>query len=295
MTEQTFCHIRGIGPTREAAFWRSGCTRWSEWTDPPPVRIPAGRASAIAAELRRSAAALARGDARYFADRLAARDAWRLFLEFQSRAGYLDIETNAAGTEVTAVALSDGRDVATYLNGRNLRDLEEHLRTFDLLITYNGACFDLPVLRDRLGVRFEGAHIDLRYVLRAAGSRGGLKQSERDFGLDRGLLTGLDGFAAVLLWDDYRATSDEKVLETFLAYNVEDVRTLPLLMTACYNRLLPDLPFAGGLQLPTPELLRNPYRADAAVVEGILARLAAFQRPGAFGVSPMTVASRSVA
>lgn len=57
-------------------------------------------------------------------------------------------------------------------------------------------------------IRLGHAHIDLRCILYSLGIRGDLKD--------------IDGFLAVLLWDEYQRTRDQKVLETLLAYNVQD-------------------------------------------------------------------------
>jgi uncharacterized protein YprB with RNaseH-like and TPR domain len=48
--------------------------------------------------------------------------------------------------------------------------------------------------------------------------------------MDRGNLSDVDGFFAVLLWNEYRKTGNQKALDTLLAYNVQDTVNLQNLM-----------------------------------------------------------------
>ena len=56
------------------------------------------------------------------------------------------------------------------------------------------------------------AHIDLRYLLKSLGYTGGLKGCEKKAGIDRGELDGVNGYFAVLLWQDYQRNRNEKPL-----------------------------------------------------------------------------------
>ena len=86
--------------------------------------------------------------------------------------------------------------------------------------------------------------------------------------LVEGSLADVDGFFAVLLWNDYKSKRNEKSLETLLSYNIEDVLNLEYLMIEAYNRKLRDIPFKlDGLSIPvTPE---NPFAIDASTVKRI--------------------------
>src|SRR4051812_44796342 len=72
--------------------------------------------------------------------------------------------------DVTTIALYDGQSLHTYVRGQNLQDFARDIRAYRLLVTYNGKCFDVPVLRQCLGCRLDQAHIDLRHVLAWYGS-----------------------------------------------------------------------------------------------------------------------------
>jgi len=53
----------------------------------------------------------------------------------------------------------------------------------------------------------------------------------------------VDGFFALLLWDEYQKNGDQKTFDTLLAYNVQDTITLENPMRAAYNLKLRQTPF----------------------------------------------------
>src|SRR5262249_50761743 len=123
-----------------------------------------------------------------FADLLPGKEAWRLYRDFRTGCAFLDIETTGLGgpgDHVTTVALYDGLTLRTYVHGRNLHDFARDVAAYRLLVTYNGKTFDLPFLERAMGLRLTQAHIDLRYVLKALGVGGGLKECERLLGVER--------------------------------------------------------------------------------------------------------------
>jgi hypothetical protein len=87
-------------------------------------------------------------------------------------------------------------------------------------------------------------------------------------GIDRGELKDIDGFFAVLLWNDYQRNGNQKALDTLLAYNIQDVLTLEDLMVISYNLKIKDTPFNGNL-LPEPVLPKTPFDVDMRTVEKI--------------------------
>jgi hypothetical protein len=88
--------------------------------------------------------------------------------------------------------------------------------------------------------------------------------------MDRGNLKDIDGFFAVLLWDEYQRTGDQKTLDTLLAYNIQDTINLENLMVTAYNMKLKDTPFFEKLLIPeSPPSPANPFRADLATVDRV--------------------------
>ena len=179
---------------------------------------------------------------------------------------------------ITTIALYDGKTIFWYVQGENLEQFADDVRNYRLLITYNGKCFDLPFIRNTLRVRMDQAHIDLRYVLASQGYRGGLKGCERQLGIDREELEGVDGFFAVLLWDEFRRNHNRRALETLLAYNIMDVVNLETLMVLSYNMKVAQTPFADTHTLPLPTPPPAPFLPDRAIIARIQARLHAISR-----------------
>src|SRR5262249_19181600 len=147
---------------------------------------------------------------------LPADQSWRLFRDFRACCAYLDIETTgmAANDQITTIALYHGRTIRHYVQGDNLHHFLLDLAAHRPLVTYNGKSFDVPFIERCLHTRLDQAHIDLRYILRSLGLRGGLKSCEKSLGIQRPGMEELDGFAAVLLWHDYRGRRNPRALET---------------------------------------------------------------------------------
>jgi len=272
MLKNTFCHTPGIGPRLESRLWSRGFLSWGAVIEKCPRGLPPSMRSSLLAHLQRSIDELEGENASFFEGCLPANEQWRMFSDFRRHAAYLDIETTGLRPEfstITTIALYDGRRVRTYVYGRNLTDFVDDVRKYKLLITYNGKCFDIPFIERFFGIKIKAAHIDLRYVLRSLGYMGGLKGCEKKLGIDRGDLDGVDGYFAVLLWDDFIESGNERALETLIAYNVEDVVNLETLMVMAYNFKIKRTPFAvsHAFDLPGPPAL--PYEADRSTIERI--------------------------
>ncbi len=269
MLINTFCHIPTIGTGTEGRIWASGVRNWAAFRDSAAPPVSPKRAGVVRANLDESDRRLEAGDPGWFYERLPASQHWRLFHDFRDSVAYLDIETTGLGAgrdHVTTIALYDGRSVFTYVHGRNMGDFLRDIRRFKLLVTFNGKQFDVPFLRNYLGVDIDRPHIDLRFVLASLGIRGGLKKCEHAIGLSRGGLEGVDGYFAVILWQEYVRRGNATALETLLAYNVEDVVNLETLMVHAYNLKLRETPFAGTHTLSVPARPEVPFKADAATV-----------------------------
>ena len=185
---------------------------------------------------------------------------------------YLDIETTGLDRyyqSITTIALYDGQEIKTYVQGQNLDDFVDDIQKYKVIVTYNGKCFDVPFIESYFKIRLNHAHIDLRYILYSLGVRGGLKGCERQLGTDRGDLRDIDGFFAVLLWNEFQKTGDKKALDTLLAYNVQDTVTLENLMVTAYNMKLQQTPFYENLLIEDSITPANPYRVDTGIVDRI--------------------------
>lgn len=141
---------------------------------------------------------------------------------------YLDIETNVSG-EVTVIGMY-ARGMGLVQLVRPNIDEDELMRALPkakTLYTYNGHCFDLPILRKQFGVdlREHYQSVDLRFACQKVGWKGGLKKVEQQLGIKR-KLTDMNGYDAVWLWEQYWIENDSQALKTLLVYNREDVMNL---------------------------------------------------------------------
>lgn len=249
MLEHTFIHIPGLGPMTEQRFWQQGILTWQAFLDHAGVIISPKRDRLIRREIEASLAH--REDISFFSERLCPADMWRLFCAFKQRAVYLDIETSGGYEgmdEITLIGIYDGTDVQTFVNGINLDEFEVAIAAYDLVVTFNGACFDLPFIRGRFpGITLPPAHIDLRFVLKRIGHAGGLKKIEKDLGIGREKgIDGLDGYDAVRLWQAYQ-WGDDAALETLIRYNRADIVNLEPLMEITYREMKGRFPGLQGL------------------------------------------------
>ena len=241
MLTRTFTHIPGVGYVTEWRLWSAGVGSWSQALGMPhaPPGFSDERWDLLCATLENSMASLGAGDHQYFAHLLRARDHWRALPEFRQRIAYLDIETTGLNhwDSVTVVGVYDGVRTHTYVAGDNLDEFPEAIARYSLLVTFNGATFDLPFLLRRFGDIFDQLHIDLRYALGRLGHHGGLKAIEQKLGLQRGeAIADISGDDAVRLWYEYLRGSPE-ALELLIAYNRADVENLEALAELAYQKL----------------------------------------------------------
>ncbi len=237
----SFIHIPGVGPRTERHIWERGILTWDQYLAREEEIRPAVRGrKRIRSWVEESRHHLQAGDYRFFARNLPPRELWRAYPEFKEGGCFLDIETTGLGLgdEITLVGIYDGREVKSFIRGINMKELAGELKCYSLIVTYNGACFDLPFLRAHFPrMRVDQIHIDLRYPLARLGYRGGLKEVERTLSIERSPETArLDGFDAVRLWREYQRGSED-ALSLLLKYNREDVVNLEKLMDFAYGRL----------------------------------------------------------
>jgi len=239
LLERTFIHIQGIGQKTEQKLWKRGILTWQHFLQAKEVVFSPARDRFVRQEL--DASIRHRKDVRFFSDRLSAGEMWRFFNVFKEKAVYLDIETSGGYQgvdDITVIGLFDGNDVQTFINGINLDEFEIAVDQYELVVTFNGTCFDLPFIRRWFpNISLPPAHIDLRFLLKKLGYTGGLKKIEKDFGLVRGAeIEGMDGYEAVMLWKAYQ-WGDRTALDTLIEYNTADVVNLKPLMEAGFREM----------------------------------------------------------
>ncbi len=230
LLEATFLHTPGIGATTEKRLWAAGITSWERaLSEDIAAVVGKSKSAPLLDTVTASRAALQRSDYAYFARALPNIHHWRAVPNFDRKIGFLDIETSM-WNQVTVVGLYDGLRMRTFIRGDNLDELASAMDKYALLVTFNGASFDLPVLTRQCGIRFDQLHVDLCHLFRRLGYKGGLKQVERDLGITRESdILGMSGSDAVLLWEAYTRGSAQ-ALQQLVAYNTADVMNMELLL-----------------------------------------------------------------
>ena len=154
---------------------------------------------------------------------------------------YLDIEMNSWG-QITVLGLYGHGGFTSLVQGESLtrQRVCEELAQYDLLVTFNGTSFDLPVLLASIqGLPLNQPHVDLCLLGRQLGYRGGLKTIELQLGIQRRAdLWGMSGADAGQLWNRWRHSRDEEARERLLAYNEADCVNLQPLADLFYCRMV---------------------------------------------------------
>lgn len=241
MLERTFIHIPGVGQKRERAIWRAGIENWRDFLERGPSLVPKsvfnlGRPIIEASLQARSS----RSGLAELAGLIPKAEHWRFYPTYR-RVVHLDIETGGDLNDwggVTMVGLYDGEQVVQYVAGQNLHELDHAMRGYDIVCTFAGGTFDLPVLKGVFAnLYIPPVHIDLRWVLKRLGYTGGLKRIERRLEIKRPeVVRELGGYDAVLLWRAHLA-GDAKALDILMEYNAYDVINLQPLLELAVRRL----------------------------------------------------------
>lgn len=249
MIERSFQLLPGIGPWRERDLWSRGLLDWDAFRAAPHLsELAPQQAESLWARIAEAEAALAYRDLARLAELLPPREHWRLYPAFLDEAVFLDIETDGVVYgRPTVVSLFDAQGLHVFIQGRNLGELPEALQRSRLWVTFNGRCFDEPVLRRY----FEGlarplVHLDLRFLCRRVGLRGGLKTVEETVGIGRPPhLRGVAGMDAVILWRNWLAGDELAALRFLVEYNLYDAFQLRALADSAYNLAVEQLAFDG--------------------------------------------------
>lgn len=243
--ENSFLGATGVGENLERRLWQQGITRWDVFE--PCEGIGPTRRERIETFIADGRTALDRDDPTFF-DRQFPREArWRLYESFRDQACFFDIETTGLDPDhsvVTTVTLHQDGDTQTLVRGDDLtaETLDAAFADAGVVVTFNGARFDVPFLEQRFGITIDEPHIDLLPTTRRLGLGGGLSAVEREFGIDREL-PDVDGREAVRLWREHERGADG-ALERLIAYNREDtenmVDVIEQTVEALDERLFPD-------------------------------------------------------
>ncbi len=245
MIRNTFVMLPSVGAKKERAIWESGIRTWDDFisSDSVPTMRPEAKERGDIL-LTQACELLDDRDCSALADITPKPEHWRLFGDFRDGASYLDIETDGLSRDalVTVVTVHSAKGTVTLTEGIDLspETLSDALEGTKILVTFNGSCFDVPVLRNSFPeVDFDYPQFDLRFASRKVGYRGGLKPLEIDLGITRAdEIDGMDGADAVRLWKMWERHGDRDSLDILTEYNRADTVNLERIADVIYGRLV---------------------------------------------------------
>lgn len=245
MIRNSFIFLPKISNRKEALLWKSGIKTWDDFLNAKRVPGIAGYKKAyFDRQLLKARANLYATNSVFFDEVLPKTEHWRLYEFFKDESCFLDIETTGLSnySHITLIGLYDGINTKTMINGINfdVKALKEELKKYKLIVTFNGATFDLPFIRKRFpGLVPAIPHLDLRHACSRIGLKGGLKEIEKQLGIKRKnpVIERICGGDAAMLWKMFKATGDDYYLKLLVEYNEEDIINLKAIADYTYRRL----------------------------------------------------------
>ena len=170
-----------------------------------------------------------------------------LCASFPERVLFLDIETTGLShfyDEITIVGWTFGGIAKTLVKGQDPAPLVKDAARAKVLVTFNGIRFDTKFIAKELPeVALPDTHIDLMYLCRRVGLKGGQKAIEKELDVRvRHGLADVDGAAAVVLWHRY-LRGDTAALHKLIRYNRADIAAMGAILDLTLPRFAfhPDL------------------------------------------------------
>lgn len=260
MLNATFCCFKGISEQAERRLWQAGVLSWDDLTRDGKAVLSAAKLELVKRQIDEARIAWNTGLADYFLNRLPPAHRVRIWRDFHDRLLALDIETDGLSqrADVLTVAICRSGGTRVWVKGVDLSRWMTCLLDSPVLMTFNGARFDLLLLRQRFGLALGYPHLDLMEVFKAMGYHGGQKICERRLGIRRDESAGICGKDVAALWRSWTDHGDRASIERLVAYNGEDARNLFALGWAAYRVSMSGYPLVGS----RPEMRKSMRRVE---------------------------------
>ena len=245
MIRNSFIFLERIGDKLEQNIWNSGVNDWDDFLKKNQIKgLSRHRKLYYDRKILNARKALYNFDSGYFLDLLPQSETWRLYNFFKEDAIFLDIETTGLSKQnddITVIGLYDGVNTKTMIRGINLdmEGLRKELQKYKMIVTFNGASFDLPFIEKRYpNLLPKIPNFDVRSITDRLGLKGGLKNIEKTLGIKRSnIVEKLYGGDALTLWKMYRATGDDYYLNLLVEYNEYDILNLKTVAEQCVKKM----------------------------------------------------------
>ena len=236
----------GLGIEAEEKLWLQGCLCWSDYIKHGKNVFSFKKHKKVLQEIELARQAHKNCEVRFFLDRLPIEAKARVLLLDTLEVGYLDVETTGLETdaEITVAALATKNYTKVhklFRSNQGMKAFIKSLQAVDLLVTYNGQQFDIPLIERNSGETIKTPHLDMKPVLDKQGLRGGQKRAEKMAGLKRSN-PALDGEKAVQLWQNHVKFQKSGYLVELCKYCAEDTFQLQQLAHHSKNRSMTSFP-----------------------------------------------------
>jgi len=245
MITNTFIFLERIGDKLEKNIWNDGVYDWNSFLERSKIKgLSMHRKVYYNRKILSARKALYNFDSSYFLDLLPQSEMWRLYDFFKEDAIFLDIETTGLSKDfddITLLGLYNGFNTKIMVKGINLdyNALKKELQKYKLIVTFNGAVFDLPFIEKIYpGLLPTIPNFDVRAITNRLGLIGGLKNIEKALTIKRSHnVEKFYGGDALTLWKMYRATGDEYYLNLLIEYNEYDIINLKIVAEQCVKKM----------------------------------------------------------
>ncbi len=253
MLNRSFIFARGLTEELERALWSRGVVSWDVLRAHPGEAaevIGVSKAQKLVEAVGEAQQARDKGDLAWFRTNWPVRESWRLWEGFcaPEQVALVDIETTGLTPgydQITVIGLADSSTARAFVAGKpqpgdeTLAKFTEAMRPYRLLVTFNGAQFDVPFMEKHFrdeNFHFDMPHLDLIFPARSIGLGGGLKDMEKQVGIERAAdIKDMRGMEAIQLWGQWK-NGDVAAYKRLTTYCKADCVNLHAFAEAIYRR-----------------------------------------------------------
>ena len=245
MIQNTFLFLERVNKGLEENLWKQGIRDWDSFLNKERINgISGKRKLYYDGKILEARKALYSQDSCYFKKILPQAEYYRLYDFFRDETVFLDIETTGLdrnNDDITVIGLFDGIETKTMIKGINFnsKELKNELSKYKLIVTFNGASFDIPFINKLYPNLLPNIpNFDIKSVTNKLNLKGGLKEIEKKLGIKRSrIIERFCGGDALTLWKMYRATGDDYYLKLLVEYNEDDIINLKTIAEYCIDKL----------------------------------------------------------